>query len=49
MLLGEHDQIGVKIFQVFEGHAEGPVAIGALLAIISILSFAYIVRNRRAK
>ena len=48
-MLGEHDQIGIKIFQVFEGHAQGPVAIGALLAIVSILSFAFMVRNRRLK
>ena len=48
-MLGEHDQIGIKIFQVFEWHAQGPVAIGALLAIVSILSFAFMVRNRRLK
>ena len=48
-MLGEHDEIGIKILQVFEGHAQGPVAIGALLAIVLILSFVCVARGHRFK
>jgi hypothetical protein len=48
-MFGEHDQIGIRIFQVFEGHAQGPIAIAALLGIVMILSLAFVLKSRRLK
>ena len=38
-MLIEHNVLGLKIGSLFQGYAEGPLAIGALLAVIALLIY----------
>lgn len=36
-MFGAGDEIGIKLWGMFEGHAQGPVAILALVAIVFLI------------
>jgi hypothetical protein len=36
-MFAEHNTLGIEIFGFFKGHAEGPLAIGALVIIVLTL------------